>query len=57
MSAIDMVAPIKERQVKQNCQEWFDSEIADEIKNRDKLFKKFKKPKLHINKNIYNAVR
>ena len=57
MSAIDMVAPIKERRVKQNCQEWFDSEIADEVKNRDKLFKKFKKPKLHINKNIYNAAR
>ena len=32
-------------------------EIADEIKNRDKLFKKFKKSKLHIDKDIYNAAR
>ena len=39
-SVIDKVAPIKERRVKQNSQEWFDGEIADEIK-RDKLFKKF----------------
>ena len=41
MSIIDRVMPIKERRVKQNSREWFDGEIADEIKNRDKLFKKF----------------
>ena len=52
---IDKVAPIKERRVKQNSQEWFDGEIADEIENRDKLFKKFKKSKLHIDKEIYNV--
>ena len=57
MSLINKVAPIKERWVKQNSQEWFDGEIADEIKNRDKLFKKFKKSKLHIDKDIYNATR
>ena len=32
-------------------------EIADEIKNRHKLFKKFKKSKLHIDKDIYNTAR
>ena len=42
MSVIDLVVPIKERQVKQNSQEWFDGEIVDEIKNRDKLFKNLK---------------
>ena len=57
MSMTDKVAPIKERLVKQNSQEWFDGEIANEIKNRDKLFKKFKKSKLHIDKDIYNAAR
>ena len=57
MSVNDKVAPIKERWVKQNSQEWFDGEIADEIKNRDKLFKKFKKSKLHIDKDIYNTAR
>ena len=56
MSVIDKVALIKERQVKYS-QEWFHGEIADEIKNRDKLFKKFKIPKLHIDKDIYNAAR
>ena len=57
MNVIDKVAPLKERRVKQNSQEWFDGEIADEIKNRDKLFKKFKKSKLQIDKDIYNAAR
>ena len=42
---------------KQNSQEWFDGEIADEIKNHDRLFKKFKISKLHIDKDIYNAAR
>ena len=57
MGVIDQVAPIKERRIKQNSQEWFDGEIADEIKNRAKLFKKSKKSKLHVDKDIYNAAR
>ena len=44
MSIVDKVAHIKERRVKQNSQEWFEEEIADEIINRNELFKKFKKP-------------
>ena len=49
LSVIDKVALMKEPQVKQNSQEWFDWEIADGIKNRDR-FKKFKKSTLHIDK-------
>ena len=33
MNIIDKVASIKERQVKQNSQEWFYGKIANEIKN------------------------
>ena len=29
--------------------------MTNENKNREKLFKKFKKSKLHIDKDIYNA--
>ena len=57
MNVIDKVTPLKEGRVKQNSQEWFDGEIADIIKNRDKLYKKFKKSKLQIDKDIYNAAR
>ena len=57
MNVIDKVAPLKERRVKQSSQKSFDGEIADEIKNRDKLFRNFKKSKLQIDKDIYNAAR
>ena len=55
MNVIDKVEPMKERRVKQNSQEWFDGEISNEIKNCH--FKKFKKSKLHIDKDIYDAAR
>ena len=57
MVAIDKEAPIKERMIKHNSQERFDGEISEAIKNRDKLLKKFKKFRLHIDKELYNAAR
>ena len=57
MDVIDKVAPIKEKRIKQNSQELFCGEIADEVKNRDKLFKKFNKSKSHVDKNVYNVAR
>lgn len=57
MTVTDKEAPMKERSVKQNSHEQFNAETAYEIKNRDTLFNKFKKSKLYIDKDIYNAVR
>ena len=57
MGVIDLVAPIKSRRIKQNSQEWFDGQVAERISVRDRLFKKFKKSKLHINKEIYKITR
>ena len=57
MVAIDKVAPIKERRIKHNSQEWFDGKISEAIKNRDKLLKKFKRSRLHMDKESYNAAR
>ena len=34
-----------------------DGELAEQISNRDKLFKKFKKSKLHIDELIYKEVK
>ena len=56
MVAIDKVAPIKERRIKHNSQEWFDGEISEAIKNLDKLLKKYKRS-LHIDKEFYNGAR
>ena len=44
---IDEIAPLKETQVKNNSQDWFDAEINEEIERRDKLFAKLKKSRLH----------
>ena len=57
MAAINKVAPIKERRIKHNSQEWFDGEISEAIKNRDKLLKKIKRSRLHIDKELYNAAQ
>ena len=54
---IDLVARIKSGRIKQNSQEWFNGEIAEKINVRDKLFKKFKKSKLRIDKEIYKIAR
>ena len=52
-NTIDRVAPIKEIITKNNTQEWFDNEIAEAIKIREKYFKKFKKSNLQIDYNFY----
>ena len=49
---INLVAPVKSNWIKQNYQEWLDDEVAEKIIVRDKLFKKFEKLKLHIDKEI-----
>ena len=48
MFVIDKVAPIKERRIRHNSQEWFDDEISEAIKNCDKAI-------LNIDKELYNA--
>ena len=57
MSIIDKVRSINGRQVKQNSQKCFNGKIAEENKNCDKLFKKFKKSKLHIDRDIHDAAK
>ena len=49
----DSVAPIKEIRIKNNTQEWFDNEIAEAIKIREKYFRKFKKSNLQKDYNFH----
>ena len=39
----DKLAPVKNKRIKRNSQEWFDGEILEKLIIRDKLFKKYKK--------------
>ena len=41
MSVIDEIASVKEVRVKKGISEWFDGEVIESVKERDKLFKKF----------------
>ena len=36
---------------------WFDEEVLENINTRDKLFKKFKKSRLHIDKELYKNAK
>ena len=57
MEVTDKVAPVKSKRIKRNSQEWFDSEISEKLIIRDKLFKKYKKTRLHVDKEIYKRAR
>ena len=57
MEVINKVAPVKNKRIKRNSQEWFDSEIAEKLIIQDKLFKKYKKTRLHVDKEINKIAR
>ena len=50
---INNLAPYKTNRAKNQSNEWFHGELAEQISNRDKLFKKLKKSKLHVDELIY----
>ena len=52
-----MLHYLKETRMKNNSQLWFDGEIADSICLCDKLFKKFKKSRLHIDCECYKQCK
>ena len=54
---INNLAPYKTIRVKNQSNEWIDGELAEQISTRDKLFKKFKKSKLHIDELIYKEAK
>ena len=54
---INNLAPYKIIRVKNQSNEWFAGELAEQISNRDKLFKKFKKSKLHFDELIYKEAK
>ena len=51
------IAPLKEKRIKTNTQEWFDREIGDQMEIRNKLLKKFKASKLNVDEESYKNSR
>ena len=56
-TGIDNVAPSKTKRVKGNSQNWFDGEVLEKCRSRDKLFKAFKKTRLRIDKESYKKTK
>ena len=54
---VDSIAPYKTKNVKANIQKWFGGEFLENIDPRDKLFKKSKKYRLHIDKEMYKKAK
>ena len=57
MTVIDDVAPCKTKRVKGNTQNWFDGEVLEKLRSRDKLFEAFQKTRLHIDKELYKKAK
>ena len=57
IEVIDKVAPVKNKSIKRNSQEWFDREISEKLIIWEKLSKKYKKTRLHVDKEIYKRAR
>ena len=53
MTVIDKIAPYRNKRINGNTQKWFDGEVFEKLNARDKLFKKFKKSRLNIDKELY----
>ena len=53
MTVVDKIAPYESIQVKGSTQKWFDGKLLGKLNLRNKLFKKFKKSRLHIDKALY----
>ena len=52
MTVIDNIAPCKTKRVRGNTQNWFDGEVLEKLRSRGKLFKAFKKTRLHIDREL-----
>ena len=48
-----MSAPYKRKRVKENTQKWFNGGVLEKLILRNKLFKKFKKSRLNVDKELY----
>ena len=54
---VNAVVPFKTVSVKNNTSKWFDGKISNKIHTRDKLYKRFKLKKLHVDEEIYEEAQ
>ena len=54
---VNVVTPFKIVMVKNKASQWFYGEIADKIHMRDRLYKRFKLTKSHVDGEIYKEAQ
>ncbi len=57
MGLVNRIAPLKSFRVKGFTEDWFDGEIKESIRDRDKLLRKYRKTKLEVDFEIYKSAR
>ena len=57
MTVIDKMALFKTKRVKGNTQKWFDYEFLEKLNSRDKVSHKFKRSRLHIDKELFEKAK
>ena len=57
MEVIEKVVSVKNQKMKINSQELFDSKISEKLIIRDKLFQKYKRSRIHVDKEMYTRAR
>ena len=57
MTFIEKIASYRNKRTKKNTQKWFDGEVLEKLNARDRLFKKFKKSRLHMDKQLLKKAK
>ena len=57
MAVVDNISHCETNRVKANTQKWFDGNVLGNINTKDNLFKRFKKSRLHIDKELYKEAK
>ena len=57
LNVLDKLAPFKETRIKTNSQEWFNRDIGEQMKIRNKLLRKFKLSKSNVDEEHYKHAR
>ena len=56
-AVVDNISHCETNRVKANTQKWFDGNVLGNINTKDNLFKRFKKSRLHIDKELYRKAK
>ena len=56
-TVINKIVPFKAKQVKENTQKLFDGKVLEKLNSTDTPFQKFKKSRLHIDKELFKKAK